>query len=280
MMGLRIILVIITALFFSLGSIAQKDCIPDVPSSRTSDSEAYVYDLVNALSPSQKKQLSSRLAKFRKKTSNEVVLVTSSDLCGYEPIKYAYKIGDKWGIGRADLDNGVVIVYKPKTSDSDGRVAIAPGDGLEGALTDLDCGFIIDEELIPLFKKGKIYQGFSKGLDVMEDIIQEEYSFSNYKSEKKSIPWQAFIPVLVILVFVVFWLFQVRNYAKTNNISFWKAMVILSKTSGTHTGKWRRFNGGYGGFGGYRGGGGSSSGGGFGGFGGGSFGGGGASGSW
>ncbi len=264
----------------SLVLVAQDDCLPDAPSKGTSGSMAYVHDFANVLSTGQERQLSQRLANFRKKTSNEIIFISSPDLCGYEPITFGYKVGDKWGIGQADLDNGLVIVFKPKTADSRGRVAVVPGSGLEGVLTDLDCGIIVDEEMIPLFKKGQTFQGILKGLSVIEDIVEGEYSFANYNEDLNSFPKQAWIPIIIVLVFLIVWFISVYNYAKTNKISFWKAMVLMSQTRNTHRGGWGDFNRGRGGFGGYVGRGGGGHGGGFGGFGGGSFGGGGASGSW
>ena len=55
-------------------------------------------------------------------------------------------------LDRKGLNNGVLILVKPKTADSDGEVQIAQGYGLEGAIPDITCAEIIDNEIIPAFR--------------------------------------------------------------------------------------------------------------------------------
>lgn len=259
-------------------------CIPEKPSSSTPASKAYVHDFKGSLPASDEARLNTNFKNFRASTSNEIVLIAPDTLCGLDVWDYGVKIGNNWSVGQEDFDNGLVIVYKAKTNSSRGQIAVATGRGLEGAVPDGAAKLIIDQEMIPLFKKGQIAQGINKGVAVFEDLIKEEYNFSDYKNRNKAKDYAIYGPLIIFVLFILFWFIQVGYYARTNKISFRKAMVIMSNTKGTHTGKWRGFRGGTGGFGGYHGGGGfgggSSGGSGFGGFGGGSFGGGGASGSW
>ena len=274
-----LVLISFLGLGFSL-SAQEEGCIPEKPSASTPASKAYVHDFKGSFSVSDEAKLNANFRSFRNSTSNEIVLVVPDTLCGLDVWDYGVKIGNEWTVGQKEFDNGLVIVYKAKTSTSRGQIAVVTGRGLEGAVPDGAAKLIIDQEMIPLFKKGQIVQGISKGVAVFESLLKEEYSFSNYKNDNKTKDYTMYIPLIIFGMFILFWLIQVGLYARTNKISFWKAMVIMSKTKGTHSGRWGGFNGGTGGFGGYRGGGGSSGGGGFGGFGGGSFGGGGASGSW
>ncbi len=92
-----------------------------------------VNDLAGMFSPAQVEELEHRLVAFDDTTSNQITVVTVSDLEGYEPAEYAVKIGTSWGVGSKDFNNGVVILVKPKTEDSGGKVSIQIGYGLEGA---------------------------------------------------------------------------------------------------------------------------------------------------
>ncbi|MFK7755735.1 MAG: YgcG family protein [Flavobacteriales bacterium] len=263
----------------SINGVSQSDeCLPEPPSASTPVNAAYVHDFSNSFSAGERARLSKRLKQFRDSTSNEIVIICPDTLCGMDVWDYGVKIGDLWGVGQAELDNGLVIVYVPKKANKKGKIAIATGRGLEGALPDGSARMIIEREMIPSFKQGKITSGLTQGMTVMEDILTSEYSYGSYLQTNKKTDYTIYIPLAIFLLFIIFWLIQVGMYARTNKISYWQAMVLMSKTKGTHSGRWRGFRGGTGGFGGYRGG--SSGGGGFGGFGGGSFGGGGASGSW
>ena len=65
-------------------------------------------------------------------------------------------LAEKWGIGQKGRNNGVLILVKPKTADSNGEVYIAPGYGLEGAIPDLTCSEIVDREILPAFREWRL----------------------------------------------------------------------------------------------------------------------------
>ena len=90
-----------------------------------------VNDLAGILGDCQ--WLEDSLQKIAVETSNQICVVTMDDFGGYDKAMMAYSIGEQWGVGKADKDNGVVILIKPKTPDSKGEAFIAAGSGLEGA---------------------------------------------------------------------------------------------------------------------------------------------------
>ena len=69
--------------------------------------------------------LEDSLESIALKTSNQICVVTMSDLGGYDKAWMAYNIGEKWGVGTKDNRNGVVILVKPKTEESKGEAFIA-----------------------------------------------------------------------------------------------------------------------------------------------------------
>ena len=83
-------------------------------------------------------------------------------MTGYDKADYAQRLGEKWGIGQKGLNNGVLILVKPKTSDSNGEVFIAPGYGLEGVIPDITCGEIVDYEILPAFRNGRLFWRFEQ----------------------------------------------------------------------------------------------------------------------
>jgi len=70
-------------------------------------------------------------------TSTQIAVVIVKDLKGYSKADYAQRLGDKWGIGKKTLNNGVLILVKPRTSASQGEVEIVTGYGLGGAIPDI-----------------------------------------------------------------------------------------------------------------------------------------------
>ena len=214
------------------------------------------------ISEEQGAELEAMLDQFEQETSNEITVIIVDDLNGDEAWHYASELGEKWGVGKADKDNGIIILVKPTKEKGGHQVFISPGRGLEGAVTDISCGEIVDNELIPNFKKGDYFTGIKNAIVVLAKMAKGEINEKSYRKAihkndlVSSIFGFLFIIVLVILL--------IRKGGRGGN--------------GTTFGRGGFFVGGFGAGGGF--GGGSSGGGGFGGFGGGSFGGGGSGGSW
>ena len=243
-----------------------------------------VNDLSGIFSSRQVQVLERALVDFADSTSNQIVVVTVPELYGYDKAELSYEIGQQWGVGQKEFDNGLVILIKPKTSDSNGEVFIATGYGLEGAVPDAFAAMVIEREMIPHFRQDDYYGGVVAALKVLLPVISGEISTDKYAATGDD----ELFPALFFLAFIGFVVFVLIISSGNNNQNmgggnhrggrdFTAAdAFILSSILGNSHG---RRGGSYGGgsFGGGFGGGGF---GGFGGFGGGSFGGGGAGGSW
>lgn len=234
-----------------------------------------VNDFAGMLRGEEINALESKLIAFDDSTSTQIAIVTVSDLKGYDISDFAQRLAEKWGIGQKGLNNGVLILIKPKTSEtSSGEVFIAPGYGLEGAIPDMVCAQIIDNEILPSFRKGNYFEGLEKATDVLMALASGEFPASEYgKSAGDDIG--SFAPFFLIILFIILMLF-IRSHGGSNQkhisrkgLPLWMLLTMMNSGSSRHSGSWGGFSGG-GGFGG----------GGFGGFGGGSFGGGGAGGRW
>ena len=92
------------------------------------------------------------------------------------------------GYRQKGLNNGVLILVKPKTPDSNGQVFIAQGYGLEGAIPDITCGQIVDNEILPAFRNGDYYGGLSNATNTLMSLARGEFSAAEYgqKSKKSS----------------------------------------------------------------------------------------------
>ena len=213
------------------------------------------------LTTNEAQQLEEKLEEFSNTTSNQICILIVDDLNGLEAADYATKVINEWGVGKKELNNGIVILLKP-TGGAGGRdLFIAIGYGLEGAIPDLATKRIRDEEMYPNLKSGNNFAALNNATDVLMKLAKGEINVKDYSrrisSKQKINPALIFVIILIII-------FILR--------SFFGGGGGRTFTSGGST----LFMGG--GFGGGFGGG--SSGGGFGGFGGGSSGGGGSGGRW
>ena len=218
--------------------------------------------------------LEDTLESFAHSTSNQICVVTLHDLQGYQPAEMAYKIGQEWGVGDKRFNNGVVILIKPKTPTSGGKVFIATGYGVEGALPDALCRRIIENKLIPAFRTGDYEAGVWDALAVMMPILKGEYDAEEYMEQEDEMGAEDIIAIVFFLAIFLYILYWSSHGGGTGtgtggrNTGTWGGPPIIF-TGGSDWGGSSRSGGFGGGFGG-----------GWGGFGGGSFGGGGAGGSW
>ncbi len=216
------------------------------------------------LSPEEKARLEEKLQKFSRETSNQIAVVIVDSLNGLLAREYATSIGDKWGVGLADKDNGIVILIKPTGGAGQRDYFIEPGYGLEGVIPDMLARRVAEEYLLPNLKEGNNFLALDETTTQLMKLATGEI---NEKDLRRST--------------------DVGGHFKRN----WKIYLILfillivflrrggRRGGGGYT--YGRGGGGYygGGFGGF-GGGSSGGGGGWGGFGGGGFSGGGAGGKW
>jgi uncharacterized protein len=253
-------------LFISLVLIAVAGTSQNVPP--RPNPPRLVNDFTQTLTPDQQASLERKLVTYDDSTSNQVAVVIVPSTNDYDPVDYATKLGRAWGVGNKRTNNGVILLV----AKNDHSVFIAPGYGLEGALPDIICKSIVDNEIVPNFRADDFYKGLDLGTTAIMKAAAGEYKPpAGYGERGRKAPsGGGSILGVIIIIFII--------------------MMLIGRGGGGRGGGMfsRRGYGGFfppiigggGGFGGGGFGGGSSGGGGFGGFGGGSFGGGGAGGRW
>jgi uncharacterized protein len=250
------LLAVLLLLFISVVANAQYN-IPVKPAVQTS-----VYDYSNLLNPQEASNLEQKLIRYSDSTSTQIVVVIINSTEG-EYINYlATNWAQEWGVGTAKKDNGIFILL----AKNDRKINISTGYGVEHLLTDKICSRIIQESMIPFFKKNDYSGGLEAGSLQVFKVLTGEFK-ADEKTDKKGIKFET----ILFLIFIFFIVVIILSKSKRNNNnsggkrrtkSLLDTILLSSLGSGSFGGP-------------------SSSSGGFGGgFGGGSFGGGGASGGW
>lgn len=244
-----------------------------------------VNDYADIFTADEENRLERTLVAFDDTTSNQITVVTVDDLEGYDPAEYATRIGLDWQVGTADFNNGVVVLVKPKTPDSNGQAFIAVGYGLEGAIPDAYAKRIVEDQMIPHFRENDYFGGTEAACVTLMKLASGEISAEDEPEDEGFAIVMAMLMIMFICFVVIVAIFGTKNGG--NNGGGRRSQIDAADVIGTiltygsllDSGSRGRSSGGFGGFGG-GGFGGGGFGGGFGGFGGGSFGGGGAGGSW
>lgn len=232
-----------------------------------------VVDNAKLLSSSDAQALTTELADLEGKSTDQVVVVTLPSLDGYDIADYGYQLGRAWQIGQAGKNNGVLLIVAP----NERKVRIEVGRGLEPILTDFMSRLIIENTILPEFRRKDFATGIKLGvrdikqtlLGDAEEVKQRAIGVDTHEADYIMLVIFAFW--VLIVIFVMYRQYRYAQYLKAHpEIARREAQRRIGRSSDTWTG------------GGYTGGsswGGSSGGGGFSG-GGGDFGGGGSSGDW
>ena len=252
-------------LFISLGLQAQD--FPPAP-----NPPKLVNDFTNTLSSGEMAQLESKLVAYNDSTSTQIAIVMMRSVGQYDISDYSFRLAESWGIGGAENDNGILIL----AAMDDHKVFIATGYGLEGAVPDALAKRIVEDLIVPNFRREAYYQGLNEATDMIIKLASGEYKAEDIESDGNS-GGAIFMILFFIVIFVVLPLLRNRNDnnnhmgGKGGGVDLWTTIMLANMLGGGRGSRGGGFGGG--GFGG-------GGGGGFGGFGGGSFGGGGAGGSW
>jgi len=263
-MKVKFLLPSILLIFFSL--ILRAQTFPEKPN-------RLVNDYTHTLTSNQVNELEQKLVSFNDSTTTQVAVVLINSLEGYDIADYGVRLAEKWGIGGAKNNNGVLLLV----SLGDRKVTIQTGYGVEGALPDAITKRIIENEIKPNFKAGDYFAGLDQGTNAIIAYTKGEYKNDNPKArvEKRGSGGLAFIIIMIIIIILAIKKGGGGNSevigGRGSASPFWW-LLMGSQLGRGNSGGFGGFSGGSGGFGG--------GGGGFGGFGGGSFGGGGSSGSW
>ena len=233
------------------------------PGSSFPEFTAPVVDAANVVSPEVENVVNADLQAFRAAGGPQIA-VAVVDSTGNASIEdYTIDLANQWGVGDKAKDDGVVILI----AVTDRELRIEVGSGVEGDLTDVTAGNIVDQVMVPLLRvddfDGAVAQGALAVMKVWrgETIPAVSVPANTSTSTTPQNSWVSFVFFFgFILLFGVL--------AATGKLRGPLLFMLLS--GGQSFG------------GGHRGGGFGGSGGGFGGFGGGGggFSGGGASGRW
>lgn len=224
----------------------------------------FITDNAGIIDSEAEATLAEIVQEIEQSTTAEIAIVTIKTLDG-EPIEdYAVKLFEKSGIGKKDVDNGVLILV----AVDDRKYRIEVGYGLEGVLTDVQAMQIGNKIMTPYFKQGLYSDGLYQVMLEIQGFIKSDPEItSKYASKNQdSSLLNLFLRNRFFWFLVIFFIISIisSSLGKKKNSSTFIPIFIPG------------FGGGFSGRGGHGGG----FGGGFGGFGGGMSGGGGFSGGW
>lgn len=129
----------------------------------------YVNDFASVIDPAAKDQLEAALSQFEQETSVEIAVVTIPNFEGTTIEDYAVQIFEEWGIGKKDIDNGLLLLI----ARDERRVRLEVGYGMEPYITDGKAGRILDDNVVTPLRAGNYTQAAVGGAQAMMQAVRD-----------------------------------------------------------------------------------------------------------
>lgn len=153
--------------------------LESVPNVHLSDSTLFVSDPDDYIPAADEARINSLLRSLMAGTTAEVAVAVVGDIpADVEPDDFATDLFRRWGIGKSDNDNGLLLLAVMDRH----KVVIRTGYGLEGLLPDGVCGSIIRSHITPAFRQCDYGRGLYDAADAISTIITDPVAAAEVKS--------------------------------------------------------------------------------------------------
>jgi uncharacterized protein len=160
-----------------------------------------VNDLAGMVPSEVAARIDAKLAAYEAKTGAQVAVLTIPSLEGEAIEDYSVRVASTWKLGQQDKDNGVLFLV----AQSDRKMRIEVGYGLEPVLTDLATGRILDQIVRAKFRDGDFGGGIEAGVDGILAVLEGSPEAASLTSASSSppVPVSSALMVLGMYVLVV-----------------------------------------------------------------------------
>lgn len=135
----------------------------------TPEHQGWVTDLAGVLSDEQVDRLARMLAAYEDQTSNEFAVLTVEDLRGEGIESFSMRVARSWGVGKVDASNGLLIVLAKRER----KIRIEVADGLVGLIPDELARAILERDMTPAFRAGRLADGIEAALQSLMDAASK-----------------------------------------------------------------------------------------------------------
>ncbi len=184
------------ALLF-VGSLSAAEVIPPRP-------QFYFNDYASLVAPATATRLNHLLASFERTNSSQVIVAIFPKLQSSSSIEdYTVRVAQAWQVGQRDKKNGAILFVFV----ADRKTYLQVGYGLEGALPDILCKRIIENEVLPAFRNNDYETGITRGVQAILAAIRGEYTGTG-RTTAESSPTSRFVSTgaIILALFLLFYL--------------------------------------------------------------------------
>ena len=159
LIAMRKIILFLFLISLAISTMAQRTwTVQTVPNTRLESNDIHVSDPDGYLSDSVEMTINTALCAIRDQA--DVFVVTLTSIGEAEPKHFATDLFNYWGIGDAETNNGVLLLF----IEDQHALETETGYGVEETLTDAKCERIFTNAMAPHFRAGDYEGGLCAGV--------------------------------------------------------------------------------------------------------------------
>jgi uncharacterized protein len=157
----------VAVLVLMLTGVARAVSVADVPNPRSNNS--WVADTVDMIDAASEARINAMIDAIEAEQGVEIALVTVESVDSATPKDFATALFNAWGIGKADRDNGLLVLMVR----GERRLEMETGYGTEAVLTDGWLKSMQQNVMVPAFKAGDFGGGLEGGIEACVDRLRQ-----------------------------------------------------------------------------------------------------------
>ena len=205
---------------------AQKLDESQVLNPKTLGEGSYVSDVNNVLSEQTRIRLNDMCVALEAEVGVEFAVVIVPGIEGDDEYGFAYRLFNSWRIGKEGKNNGLLWLYVVDIR----AMKFETGYGLEGLLPDAYLNSLLEEDIFPLMREGRVDEAFVVGVDeilkrLTTDAAREELLLN---TESPRVVIVDFLTIYLTIAFLVLILLAFLLYKRMqdlrgeNNVVFYR----------------------------------------------------------
>ena len=143
--------------------------IPALAAMNLPEPTGYVVDTTGTLKPETVSYLTNTCKDFDSKGKAQIAVCVVNSTQPYSIEQWSIKLAEKWKVGYKGIDNGAILVW----AKGDRKVRLEVGRGTEALITDAEANRIVNDVIIPCFKKGDFDDGMVAGLEAIKKEVNK-----------------------------------------------------------------------------------------------------------
>ena len=163
--GLRVLQLSSLAVLMLLAGLLHAQVLTAIP-----PLDSPVVDTTGTLDATTAQQLEAQAIELRQRKGSQLQVLMVPTTAPEDISQYATRVYDQWQLGRGEINDGVLLVV----AKDDRRARIEVGYGLEGAIPDATSMRVIQEYLVPHFRRDDYAGGIVEATAALVTLIDGE----------------------------------------------------------------------------------------------------------